>query len=462
MPTIPLLGGMIAGPKAEFVASPPVNLEPVVFPTENGIAEGQLRAMPGAIPFATGPGVDRGAVLWNDTHYRVMGTKLVSVSASGAITELGDVGGTGPVRFDYGFDRLAIRSGEKLFYWNGTALVEVTDPDLGVVKDVIWTDGYFMTTDGTFIVVTELTDPTAVDPRRYGSAEEDPDMIVGLLKFRGEVYALGRHSTEVFQNVGGTVFPFQVSQGATIPYGCISATAKCLFAESFAFVGSARDEALGVYVAGDGTAIKISDEALDDAIAAELSPSAIVLEARTYGNERRLLVHMSSATWVYYFEASRAAGRPIWTIARSGSAYRIRNALQVGSRIICGDTDSAALGILSEEVDSHFGADTEWRFDTVLLYNRARGLIVHDVELTGLPGRAPFGSQSTAFLSFTRDGETWSQERACRMGGRGERGRRLRWSPHSRATKWLGMRFRGVGLALPGFASLEVEVEPLG
>lgn len=461
MPGIPLLGGMIAGPRAEFVASPPVNLEPVVFKVNNGIAEGQFRAMAGCAAFATGPGVDRGGVLWNDTHYRVMGTKLVRVGNDASVTELGDVGGSGPVTFDYGFDRLAIRSGTVLFYWDGMALVEVTDPDLGPVHDVVWTDGYFMTTDGTSIIVTDLSDPTAVDPLRYGSAEEDPDMIVGLLRFREEIYALGRHTVQVFNNIGTVGFPFATVPGATIPYGCVSACAKCLFAESFAFVGSARDEALGVFVASSGTAVKISDKALDDRLLAEADVRSIVLEARTYGDERRLLVHLSDETWVYYYTASRRAESPVWTIARSGSGYRVRNALWVNGRFIAGDSDSAALGVLDETISSQFGEPVEWRFDTVLLYNAAKGGIVHELELSGLPGVAPHDSASNAFLSFTTDGRTWDMERNILLGGAGERAKRAVWRPHRRFKSWTGLRFRGRGLALPGFAALEAEVEPL-
>src|SRR3546814_10891772 len=71
-------------------------------------------------------------------------------------------------------------------------------------------------------------------------------MITGLIKVRGEVYITGRHTIEVLANVGGNGFPFAVVDGATIPYGCVSPSAKCPFAESFASVGSARNEALGV------------------------------------------------------------------------------------------------------------------------------------------------------------------------------------------------------------------------
>lgn len=461
MATAPLLGGMIAGPRAEFVSSAPINLEPVVFDGDNGVSEGQLRATAGTAPYATGPGVDRGGAVWNDTHYRVMGTKLVSVMPSGTVTELGDVGGTGPVKMDYGFDRLAIRSGNALWYWNGTALFQVTDPDLGPVKDLLWVDSYFMTTDGTSLVVTQLSDATAVDPLKYGSAEQDPDMITGIIKFREEVYALGRHTVQVFRNTGKTGFPFAVVEGATIPYGCVSATAKCLFAESFAFVGSAREEALGVYVASDGTAIKISNKALDDLLAAEADPTAIVLEARTYGDERRLFVHMEKATWVYFHKASRKAGSPIWCQAKSSGTYRLRNAVVVGGQIIVGDTDSSALGRLDETVQTHFGEVVEWQFDTVFLYNKGAGAILHEVELIGLPGTAPFGTQSAVFLSATQDGQTWGMERALTMAAAGQRNRRMRWRPHYRMRKMLGLRFRGFGAAVASFASLELEAEAL-
>ena len=44
----------------------------------------------------------------------------------------------------------------------------MTDLDLGVVLDFCWVDGYFMTTDGESLIVTELTDPMAVNPLKYG------------------------------------------------------------------------------------------------------------------------------------------------------------------------------------------------------------------------------------------------------------------------------------------------------
>jgi hypothetical protein len=149
---------------------------------------------------------DRGGINWNGVMYRVMGTKLCTVSA-GAVSILGDVGGMGPVTLDYSFDRLIIRSGTSLFYLKSGVLTQVTDPDLGPVLDAMWIDGYTMTTDGTSIVVTELNDPTSVKPLKYGSAEEDPDPVTGLIKLRDEPYILGVTRSRCSRTSAGTAFP---------------------------------------------------------------------------------------------------------------------------------------------------------------------------------------------------------------------------------------------------------------
>lgn len=457
---VPLLSGILADETAEFRTSYPVNLETVA--VDNKIAKAQFRAPAGAVPFLTGPGIDRGGVEWGEELYRVMGTRLVRITPVG-ITDLGDVGEGGPVTFAIGFDRLAVRSGTRLYYYNGTTLTQVTDPDLGAVVDLLWIDGYYMTTDGTSVIVTELNDPTSVVPLKYGSAEEDPDMVTGLIKLRNEPYVLGRYTIQVFRNVGGSGFPFQNLRGASIPVGCVSPSAKCLYADTFAFVGSARGEALGVYVAGSGTATRISDRRIDDELAAVEDPTQIILENRTSRGERRLFVHLPEKTLVYLLNASRELGEPVWYVAKSGrdKPYRLRNAVEVNGTIYVGDAESAAVGLLTHEVATHFGEPAEWSFDVGLLYNEGKGGILRRVELIGLPGRAPSGVDGTVFLSMTRDGETFSVERGVPMGARGDRTKRMQWRPRTNFRNWLGMRFRGYSAALPGFAACEVEATPL-
>ena len=201
MPQISILSGVYVDTAPDFRASYPVNMVPIAQP--QGISAGYIRPAEGIDLFASGPGADRGGIVWNGVHYRVMGGQLCSVSTAGVVTQLGAIAGTGQAVLDYSFDRLAIAGGGNLYYWNGTTLTQVTDPDLGTVVDFVWVDGYFMTTDGEFLIVTELNDPTAVNPLKYGSSEADPDPVKALHKVRNEVYALNRHTVEVFTNVGG-------------------------------------------------------------------------------------------------------------------------------------------------------------------------------------------------------------------------------------------------------------------
>lgn len=453
---IPLLGGILGSNQAEFVESVPLNLEPM---TPDG-KMGQIRSPIGAVQHATGPGVGRGGIIWNGVHYRVMGTKFVSIT-NGAVTIIGDVGGSGRCTFDYGFDRLAIRSGDKLWYWNGTTLKQVTDPDLGPVRDMLWMDGYFATTDGISIVVTELRDPMSVDPMKYGSAEEDPDMVTGLMEVRGELYAVGRYTIEPFQNVGGSGFPFQVVQGALIPLGCVSATAKCYFGESFAFVGSARDEAIGVYVAGQGTATKISSRALDAALGRISDPAAIELEQRAYLDERRLLVHLPHETWVFCETASGYFKQKVWYRAASGrgEAYRLRNAVNCNGTWYCDDTNSAAIGEMRNDVSSHFGAPVEWQFDGPMIENGGKPFWLNAIELIGLPGRMPHGEKAVMFLSWSRDGESFGRELALPPVLVGQRTAKMQWRPRVRFPTSCILRFRGYDTALAGIAKIEETIE---
>lgn len=460
---IPLLSGIKASEGGDFNLSYPVNLEPVA--TDNGISAGYLRSASGARAILTGPGIDRGGILWNGLMHRVMGTKLVSIDQQNQLSILGDVGSGGPVAMDYGFGMLAIQSGTRLYYWNGTTLTQVTDPDLGPSLDVVWMDGYYISTDGNYIVVTQLSDPTQVDPLKYGSAEDDPDMITGLIKVRDELFVTGMNTIQVFNDAGGSGFPFVPNLGATIPIGCVAPRAKCVYLQSFAFCGSARNQALGIWLASSGTAQKLSTRMVDDMLAEVADPTSIVLEARVSRDEHRLVVHLPDKSLIYCANASQQAGQAVWYIATSGramdQAYRPRFAVSAYNQWYVGDAASGQIGVLDDDIATHFGEAVGWMFDTKLLYNGGKSAIIHSLELVGLPGRGAQIDEPVAFLSYTPDGETWGMERACSVGRPFQRTKRVQWRPHKRFRNYLALRFRGDSSALAGWAALEANIEAL-
>lgn len=463
---IPILNGIYTDNGPDIRVSYPVNLVPV--PKTSGISNGFLRPGEGIVANGSGPGVDRGGINWEGVCYRVMGTKLVMVLDDGTVNVLADVGGPIEqlVTMDYSFDRLAIASGGRLYYWDGV-LTQVTDPDLGAVIDVVWVDGYFMTTDGEFLVVTDLSDPTQVNPLKYGSSEVDPDPIVALLKLRNEVYALNRNTIEVFDNVGGDFFPFQRIDGAQIQKGVVGTQACCVFVENIAFLGSGRNEAPGVYLGANATAQKISTQEIDQILLTypEDELALVKLEARNDQGHQHLYIHLPDRTLVYDAAASQEVGQQVWFTLTSSvvgfSQYRARNFVWAYDKWLVGDPQSSNIGHLVTDVGAHWGNVVRWEFGTLITYNESRGAIFNELELVSLAGRVAIGIDPIITTSYSLDGRSWSQDRAIRAGTTGNTLKRLTWFRQGHMRNWRIQRFRGDSQAHLSFARLEAQIEPL-
>lgn len=467
MTQIPILTGTYTDATADWRDAMPINKEPVV--NENGISKGYLGQPSGVTPWLSGYGPDRGGINWNGICYRVMGSRLISISQSGAVTDYGYVGDDGlPVSMDYSFDRLAISSAGDLWYLlsPGMTLARVTDPDLGTCYDVLFTDGRFMTTDGTSLIITDLTDPTSVNPLFYGSAEDDPDPVMALCKIRNEVYAIGQYTTQNLQDVGGANFPYANNASGFIPRGTVGRKAWSYFLETFAFVGYARRERPSVYLAGAGETKSLSTQEVDKLLAA-LTPeqlSAIQMEQRNDSNEQRLYIHLPDRTLVYLNQASIAAGEPVWMTLREGvqldQPYRARNMTPCYGKWIVGSADGQ-IGILEDAASQFWGQDSGWQFQTNFLYNASKGAILQSLELVGQAGLAVFGAEPRVFMSSTLDGKTWGQERVISTGAFGQRRKRMVWRPKRKFANFMGLRFRGVGNAHTSFTRLEGDIEAL-
>jgi len=468
---IPIMSGIYTDNSPHVRSSYPVNLIPV--PKESGVSDGYLRPAWGivaAMPAVPGPGIDRGGINWEGICYRVMGSKLVRVNANNTIDILGDVGGVGgdQVSLTYSFDRLAIASQGRLYYWSqALGLIQVVDPDLGVVVDIRWIDGYFLITDGENLVVTELNDPTQINPIKYGSSEVDPDPIKAILKLRNEAWAINRHTIEVFDNVGGPYFPYQRIDGAHITKGAIGTHACCVFMDAIAFVGGGRNEPPGVYLGTNATASKISTAEIDNILQlyTEDQLSDIVVEAKTDKSHEHLLIHLPDRTIVFDGMGSRQSQEFLWFVLTSSvvgfSQYRLRNFVWAYNQWLAADTQTANLGTISDSVSSHWGNIVRWEFSTTIIYNKSRGAIFHELELVALPGSAALGINPMITTSYSLDGRTWSQDKAISAGTTGGTLKRLVWFQQSITRNMRIQRFRGDSQSHMSFLRLEAQIEPL-
>lgn len=465
---IPILSGIYTDNGPDLRTSYPVNLVPT--PKASGISSGYLRPGDGIVGNGTGPGTDRGGIEWNGTVYRVMGSKLVTVASNGAVTVLGDVGDDGNlVTLDYSFDLLGIASAGNLWFWNPATnvLAQNVDPDLGTVVDMCWVDGYWMTTDGQFLIVTELSNPFAVNPLKYGSSEADPDPIVALVKFRNEVYAINRHTIEVFDNVGGDLFPFNRIDGAQIQKGGIGTFAACVFQETVAFMGSGRNEAPGIYLGANANANKISTDEIDRLLLTytEQQLSLVKMEQRNDKAHTHLYVHLPDRTIVFDQAASEALQEMVWFTLTSTTVgfaqYRARNLLWAYDRWLIGDPQSNAIGFLDDTIGTHWGQKVRWEFGTVIVYNESRGVVFHELELVSLTGRVALWTNPQISTSYSLDGLSWSQDKYISVGSIGATKKRLVWFRQGAIRNWRVQRFRGDSDAHLSFVRLEAQLEPL-
>lgn len=463
---IPILSGIYTDNNSDIRASYPVNMVPTA--SDSGISSGYLRPSEGIVSWCDASGIDRGGISWNGICYRAAGSKLIRINSDGSIVVIGDIGNDHKnVRFDYSFDRLSVASSGALYYWDGVTLSKVTDTDIGVVKDQVWVDGYFMTTDGQYLVVTDLNNPFSINPLKYGSSEADPDRVVALLKVHNEIHAVNSNTIEVFQNVGGTLFPFQRVPGAQIMRGCAGTFSCCVFSESVAFVGGARNEQNAVWLGASGQSVKLSTREIDLELAALSSDavSAIVLEAKNSSGRQLLYLHLPDKTYVYDAETSNLAGASVWFILSSGvngaETYKARNFVWCYDKWICGDPTASRFGYLTDTLASHYGDVIGWEFSTPIIYNESRGAIIHSLELVSITGRSVVGVDSTAWSSYSLDGIQWSQERARSIGKIGETTKRIDWRRNGAMANFRIQKFRGTSDAMLSVARLEAEIEPL-
>lgn len=464
---IPLIAGIYADTEPALRSSMPVNRVPV--PKDSGVSQGFLRPGDGIAQWASVSSICRGTIVWNGVLYAVIGANLCSIDANGMETIIGSVDNDDlPVSLDYGFDDLAIASAGKLFLYNPTAgLRQNVDPDLGTVLDVIWVDGYYMTTDGEFLVVTELGNPLAVNPLKYGSSEADPDPVVAVLKLRNEAVALNRNTIEFFDNIGGDLFPFQRIEGAQIEKGCIGKDACCLFMDTVAFLGSGFNEQPAVYLGSNGNAIKISTHEVDLLLEAytEAELSRVVLEARNEGSHQFLYLHLPDRTLVYDGGASETLKLPVWftlaTALEGFATYRARFFVYAYNQWLCGDPLAARLGTLRRDISTHYGETVRWEFGTLIVYNEGNGALFNRLELFGLTGAVALGADPVISTSYSIDGLSWSSPRTIAAGMQGQTAKRLVWLRQGRMQDRRIQRFEGTSDAHMSFVRLEAGLEPL-
>ncbi len=220
--------------------------------------------------------------------YAVAGDTLFRVDEFGTITSLGVVGGSGRAQIfanaTPGDNQIMILNGAGggFVYTNGAGLVAVSDGDFfaTVSGTVINERGVFVRRNTNEFFLSDVSDFNSYNPLSFGSAEQDPDLLVACIQKKSAVWFLNERSTEYHQSIDNATLPLRTVTGASKERGIAAVASLAEAGERFAWFADDNtvrmvdgqqmtkisDLDFELRVRGDGTAQFPGFAVTDDAI----------------------------------------------------------------------------------------------------------------------------------------------------------------------------------------------------
>lgn len=377
---------------------------------------------PGLVVFATlGGGPIRGELETVETLYAVSGTGLYRVSSAGVGTLLGTVSGSGLVDMaSDGTNVVCVTEAGLIFVWNGSAVVQVTDPDAPLASSVSWINGVFVFTekDTEQFFISPMNDPDgdyqALD---FDSSDTLPDKLVRSTILGRTLATIGRQSFEFWAYTGDSTFPFERYDDDPVTVGQLGVQAGVQSNGAYYFL--ANDKTVRRL---DGrTATRISTYAMGRIIKAWSDPEATVASAHVW-NDHLMIVFRNPEGCIVFDQASQ-----LWHERGSFEldSWRCRShATCYGLELFGSSSDGRIYALDAEAYDE---AGEILTFEMITPYAWAGGMrgSINELEVVVEPGVGGLVQQPFMIMERTEDGKTWKARRERSMGRAGNYLRRV-------------------------------------
>ncbi len=246
-----------------------------VAPNESGSSKTptMLKSIPGLVQFANAGSVGRGAYEINGRAWVVADNKLKELIAGGTLIDRGTlVGSMGYVSFMSNTTQLVVVDNGHgyVLTLETNSFVEITAPGFpgGSLTDYLDQFAIFAADDGDSFFISALGDGTSVDLLDFASAEASPDHLTGFRVINRQLWLMGSGTGEVWFNTGAGDFPIERNNGAIFPVGCSAKWSIQPYNGTIAWVGADKAGGPGVWMAAGYQAQRISNRAVEQAIAA--------------------------------------------------------------------------------------------------------------------------------------------------------------------------------------------------
>ena len=402
----------------------------------------------------------------NGVPYFVIGSKLYSMSSSYALTDHGQIVGSGRVSMaDNGTQLLLLVPGGNGYIYNHVAdtFAQITDADFtanGNPQQVVFIDGFFcLTTDTKKFIVSALNDGLAYNALDFGTAESDPDEIVAPIVFKNQLFIGGSQTIEAFQNIGGADFPFQrtglfLSKGISSPFSIQS------IQDTFVFIGAGANESPAIWALSGNNVSKISTTAIDKELSALTETQILQIYSWAYAEKGAYFVGFAlpSTTLVYDTISQRWHERKSF-IDGSLGAYRVTALVRAYNQLWAGDLADGRVGLLGQNIYTEYGEKIRRAIVTQPFQNNMESFVLPEIELTVESG---VGNSSAVDpqvgLERSVDGKLWSDARYRSIGKVGEYNRRVIWNRNGRASRFELFRFTISDPVKPVFIQMTADI----
>jgi hypothetical protein len=334
--------------------------------------------------------------------------------------------------FDNGTDLVvAHQDGWHTYPLAGGSLTAVTNSE--GTSDGTFIDSYFVQAkaDGTYQWANVGT--TTIDALSFASAEGSPDKIIRTIADHRELLLIGENTIEVAVVTSDPDLPF--TRTAYIEQGCLAKHSVAKEDNSVFWLGK-NERGQGVIYRADGyIPRRVSDFAIEQAIAGYAAPEDAVAYTYQQGGHHFYLIHFAEASWCYDINTGLWSQRA-YRNTTSGALERHRggeHAFFNGVHVV-GDWEDGRLYAL--DLDTYADDGDEIYRERVWAQIEAEGrrMFFSEGELraamgVGLDGDPDGpGADPQIWLSWSDDGgRTWSNQYARSLGRIGQFRNRCIW-----------------------------------
>ena len=416
--------------------------------------------------------VNRGSYTLKQIPYFVNGETLYRLESDLTLTTLGTIPGDQRVAMaENGVQLFILIPGGNgyIFTTDPDTLTQITDPNFtasGNSRSVVYIDGYFtLSTDQDKIIVSALNNGLAYNALDFASAEVDPDGLVTLVVFNNQLFALGRETIEVFQNIGGAAFPFQRVQGFVIAKGCFAQFSAIDTPDTFYFIGGGKNESPSIYALNGQNAQAISTDGIDGILQDFSEDDLSNAFAWQYSQAGARFVGFTfpETTLVYDVVAQRWHERRSQIIGQTGVQdirWRANSLITAYNRVLVGDSQDGRIGEVSLDYYDEYGSEIIRELATAPFSNQGNSVFVPNLELTMEAGVGDFETRDPQIrLSISKNGKTYKDELSRNMGRVGEYEKRTIWRRLGRFSRFVVFKFKMSDKVKPVIIKLEADMQ---